>query len=212
MTKGEFVLEGILKGFIADFKFSEDLEKDMFDLLNKHDRSITAEHSLRVARKAKELAKRFGVDEKSTEIAGLLHDISCIIPRNRMLDVARELDIEVLAEEEQVPMILHQKLSKAIAKEVFNIEDDEILNAMGCHTTLRKDATSLDMVLFIADKMEWDQKDIPPYMDEIKEGLNISLEHGAYTYIKYLLDDRENLMVVHPWLLEAHEDLLEKVK
>lgn len=82
---------------------------------------------------------------------------------------------------------------------------------MGCHTTLRKNATKLDMVLFISDKLEWDQADIPPYMDKVKEGLYIYLEKGAYTYIKYVLDNRESLKVLHPWLVEAFKDLRRRI-
>ncbi len=35
-------------------------------------------------------------------------------------------------------MILHQKQSVCIAKELFNIKDREILSAIECHTTLKK--------------------------------------------------------------------------
>ena len=65
-------------------------------------------------------------------------------------------------------MIIHQKLSKVIAKEIFKVDDEEILNAICCHTTLRKHATKMDLVLFVADKIEWDQNGAPPYLAEVK--------------------------------------------
>lgn len=71
--------------------------------------------------------------------------------------------------ERKFPMIIHQKLSRVIAKEIFKVEDEEILNAICCHTTLRKHATKMDLVLFVADKIEWDQKGTPPYLIEIKK-------------------------------------------
>lgn len=55
--------------------------------------------------------------------------------------------------------------------------------------------------------IKWDQKGIPPYLESIEEGLNISLEHGAYAYIKFLMDNKSSLKVIHPWLKEAYEYL-----
>lgn len=59
-------------------------------------------------------------------------------------------------------MIIHQKISKEMARDIFNIMDQEILDAVGCHTTLKKNSTILDKVLFVADKIEWDQIGEPP--------------------------------------------------
>lgn len=87
-----------------------------------------------------------------------------------------------------------------------------ILDAIGCHTTLRSNSTKLDRVLFVADKIEWDQKGTPLYIEELKEMLNISLEHGAFAYIKFMWDQRDSLKVVHPWLEEAYFELKTSLK
>ncbi len=100
-------------------------------------------------------------------------------------------------------MIIHQKLSRVIAKEIFKVENEEILNAICCHTTLRKHATKMDLVLFVADKIEWDQNGTPPYLIEIKKGL----EKAAFVYISYLWERKDTLKVIHPWLEEAYWDL-----
>ena len=39
----------------------------------------------------------------------------------------------------------------------FGIEDNEILSAIECHTTLKKNYSDIDLVLFVADKIKWDQ-------------------------------------------------------
>lgn len=108
-------------------------------------------------------------------------------------------------------MIIHQKISKVIAREIFEVKDETILNAIGCHTTLHKDATRIDLVLFVADKIEWDQKGIPPYIVEVQEALEKSIEHAAFAYISYLWERRETLKVLHPWLGEAYWDLKAKL-
>ncbi|MFT0823901.1 hypothetical protein VSK92_05275 [Bacillus swezeyi] len=65
--------------------------------------------------------------------------------------------------------------------------------------------------MFIADKIEWDQSGRPPYIKELQEALEISLEHGAFQYIQYLWNERDKLKVVHPWLRDACHNLKETI-
>jgi hypothetical protein len=69
----------------------------------------------------------------------------------------------------------------------------------------------MDKILFVADKIEWDQDGLPPYINEIQEAINISLELAAFTYLKYLLDDNSKLKVIHPWLTDAYKELKEEL-
>lgn len=190
-----------------DFNFMDDLYSDSYNLLMKNNRKIVAEHSREVAIECKMLANRFKINSTDAEIAGLLHDISAIYPYDRRLEIANKLGIEVLEEERGVPLILHQKISQVMARDIWNIDDKMILDAIGCHTTLKDNASQLDLVLFVADKIKWDQKGIPPYINALNEGLTISLEHGAYAYIKYLMNNKSSLKIIHPWLKNAYDDL-----
>jgi len=200
-------MKKIFEEVLIDFNFMDDLYSDSYNLLMENNRRIIAEHSREVAIECKMLAKRFGINAIDAETAGFLHDISAIYPNDKRLEVANILGIEVLEEEKEFPLILHQKISQVMAREIWNVKDELILNAIGCHTTLRDNPSHLDLVLFVADKIKWDQKGIPPYINELQEGLNISLEHGAYAYIKYLMDNKSNLKVIHPWLKNAYDDL-----
>lgn len=186
-------------------------ELDIKQMLEQYNKPHTYEHSVRVANEAERIAKRFGVNEEAAAIAGYLHDISAIIPNDERIQVAEEMQIEVLQEERIFPMIIHQKLSQRIANEIFKVENETILDAISCHTTLRKNAIPIDMVLFVADKIEWDQSGTPPYITEIQEALDQSLEHACFAYISYLWERRQNLKVVHPWLQDAYFDLKEKL-
>lgn len=200
-------MNDIFKEIIRDVTLTGDIREDSHNLLMKHNKIIIDNHSLRVAEKAKLLAKQFGINENLAEVAGLLHDISGVYPNEEKLELCKKLNMEILLEEEKFPMILHQKISRVMAMEIFNISNKEILEAINCHTTLRSNASPLDMVLFIADKIEWDQKGAPPYINEVEKALNTSLELSAFKFIKYQMDNKENLKVIHPWLLEAYLDL-----
>lgn len=184
------------------------IRNDIYSFLVRNHCSQTAEHCMKVGEEAGKIARRYGYhDPEAAEYAGYLHDISAVFPNEIRIRVSERLGIEVLPEERTFPMIIHQKISKAMARQLFQIEEDAILNAVGCHTTLRKGAGELDKILFVADKIEWDQSGTPPYLHHIVQQMEISLNHAAFAYIRYLWDQRDKLRVVHPWLAEAYEEL-----
>ena len=192
---------------IYSFKKKKKIDNDIKAFLLKYNKEFTYKHSIRVANEAKKIAEKFHVDKEKAAIAGYLHDISGIFFYLLRIAVAEEFGVAIVEAERKFPMIIHQKLSRVIAKEIFKIEDEEILNAICCHTTLRKHATKMDLVLFVADKIEWDQKGTPPYLIEIKKELGKSLEKAAFVYISYLWERKDTLKVIHPWLEEAYWDL-----
>lgn len=186
---------------------SGNIQNDVYTFLMDNKCSLTAEHSIRVGKEARKIAEKYDANIYSAEISGYLHDISAVFSNDIRIQVSHDLGIEVLPEEETFPMIIHQKISKAMSKDIFNIEDEEILNAVGCHTTLRKNSTELDKILFVADKIEWDQIGKPPYLSLITKKLDYSLNHAAFEYINYLWEQKEHLKVIHPWLEEAYYEL-----
>ncbi|PRT16799.1 bis(5'-nucleosyl)-tetraphosphatase (symmetrical) YqeK [Bacillus wiedmannii] len=197
---------------IYSFTPTGKIENDIKLFLLKYNKEHTYKHSIRVTKEARKIAITYHVNEEKAAIAGYLHDISAIFPNEDRVAVAEEFGIEILQEEREFPMIIHQKLSKVIAKEIFKVDDEEILNAICCHTTLRKLATKMDLVLFVADKIEWDQNGAPPYLVEVKKELEKSLEHAAFAYISYLWDRKDTLKVIHPWLEDAYWQLKEIVE
>ena len=113
----------------------------------------TANHCSEVGIKAKELATKYDSDPVKAEQAGYLHDLSVVIPDVKIIGFAKNRSIEILDEEYRFPMIIHQKLSVILAREIFHITDDEVLSAVGCHTTLKANAKLLDKVVFPANKI-----------------------------------------------------------
>lgn len=184
---------------------TDDLTTDIQNYLGKDFKHV-AVHSIEVAQCAVELAARFGADEEAAKQAGLLHDISVVIPNEDKIQLCEKLEIEICAEERQIPMLSHQKLSRYMAKELFQIEDISVLSAIECHTTLKGKPSKLDHIVFIADKIKWDQGGEPPYLSELLAALDQSLEEASLLYIDYLLT--HDILVVHPWLRAAKETLL----
>jgi len=176
-------------------------------LLTAYNLKETADHVVKVSSIAMELANNFGVDANKAKLAGILHDIGVIIPNDKKVEIAQLLKIELYSEEKEVPSIIHQRLSKEFAKMFFDVQDDEVLNAISSHTTLRSKPSRLDMIIFLADKISWEQNGKQPFQDLIKKDLKTSLELATFNYINFLLKNEKSLQVVHPWLNEAYNEL-----
>lgn len=200
-------MNALLTSLSSHLKLSGDLEQDMVHFLSGNGYPKTAEHSVRVGREARKLAERFGVDPDLAAAAGYMHDISAVFPNSERIMAAEQLGVEILPEERIFPMIIHQKLSKPMARELFGITNENILNAVECHTTLKTSSSTMDRVLFVADKIEWDQAGVPPYLDQLLTQLERSLEHAAFAYLSYLWENKEHLKVLHPWTESAYLEL-----
>lgn len=187
------------------------LRRDVATFLTLHKQAHTAGHVAQVAAEAQRLAERFGAVTVEAEVAGLLHDISAVIPNDERIAAAHAFGIEVLPEEAAFPMIIHQKLSVVLARDLFGVSNPAPLSAIGCHTTLKADASLLDKVVFLADKIRWDQAGEPPYLAALQQALDRSLDHAVFCYLDYLWQQRATLRVVHPWLVAAHQHLQEQL-
>jgi predicted HD superfamily hydrolase involved in NAD metabolism len=201
-------MHNILLQLGAGLQLSGDAAHDVPVFLIYHGRPDTAKHCGAVAAEARRIAALVGADLDSAEIAGWLHDISVIIPSEQRAVIAEQLGIDVLPEEAIFPMIIHQKLSAVLARGLFQIEDAAILSAVGCHTTLKVGATMLDKVLFVADKLAWDQPGHAPFHDQMRAALGRSLDQAALVYLSYLWEQRTRLKVLHPWAQAAYIELL----
>lgn len=185
-----------------------DMRHDVTRFLIDSGFPATAAHVVNVADEAMRLAALFDVSRCQAELAGLLHDISAVIPNQRRVQAARELGIDLLPEEEIFPMIVHQKLSVPIARELFGVTDAAVLSAIECHTTLKGNPSELDKMVFVADKIAWDQCGTPPYLDDLLAALDRSLDEAVLVYLDFLWQQREQLQVVHPWMVAARDHLM----
>lgn len=199
----------MLNQYLGDFKPTGVVQVDVPRFLTDRGYPATAHHCSMVAAKAVELAEKFGAEVSKAEQAGYLHDISAVIPNEQRIAVARSQSVEVLAAEVERPMLIHQKLSIVLAREAFGVTDPEILSAIGCHTTLKARPTLLDKVVFLADKVAWDQPGRPPYLEAMLTAVDESLEAAVLVYLEHLWGRREELKVLHPWLVEARAFLLQ---
>lgn len=147
-------------------------------------------HVLGVVETAIKLAKINGVDEKKAEIAALAHDIAKNMTIYELKEIIDKNNIELSYDEEENQEIWHSIVGPIVAKEVFKIEDEEILSAMRWHTTGKENMSKLDKVIYMADMIEPNRnfKGVDVLRRETFKDLDNGVLQGLNHTIKYLLN------------------------
>ena len=78
-----------------NFALSGSLRDDMTIFLTQRGHAKTAGHCIDVGVEAKRLAEQFGIDIHAAEVAGLLYDISAVIPNSQRLAAAQEWGVDI---------------------------------------------------------------------------------------------------------------------
>lgn len=112
------------------------------------------EHTEGVMYTAAALAMAHNYDMENALVAGLLHDCAKCIPDAKKIKLCEKYKVEVTDIEKANPFLLHAKAGAIIAKEKYDIQDEEILDAIRCHTTGKPGMSLLDKIIYIADYIE----------------------------------------------------------
>ncbi len=134
-------------------------------------------HTLAVASTARKLAKNHGVDPLKAEIAAILHDCAKCMPLSEMQSICREHALTLDALTLASGNLLHSIAGSYLAATEYGVQDPDILRAISCHTTGKVGMTKLDMVVFLADKIEPTREDYPT-LQKVRMLAPLSLERA----------------------------------
>jgi len=166
-------------------EISQKLRKQMEEAL-KADRF---DHTLGVAYTAASMAMVYGCDVQKALIAGMLHDCAKCISHDKQYELCKDNKIEVSDVEKRNRGLLHAKVGSFLAKDKYGIDDQEILDAIRYHTTGRPEMSLLEKIVFIADFIEPNRKELPE-MAEIRkeafEDIDVCLKHILKNTLSYL--------------------------
>ncbi len=149
-------------------------------------------HSLGTAECAKDLARKYRLDEEKAYIAGLLHDCAKCFPNDKLISIIDE-HLEVEEIEKMNYKTLHAPVSAYVAKNTFGVKDEEILSAIRWHTLGKVHMTDFEKIIFLADKIEertrenWYAQPIRALLLE-SDGLNKAILQCYRQTIKSLVD------------------------
>lgn len=161
----------------------EQIKKDLKNILSE----FRYEHSLMVATEAKQLAKHYHVDEEKAYIAGLVHDIAKEFSNeenNKWID-KYQLSKEIISSE--FSKVLHAEIGAFVVEERYHL-DKEISNAVRYHAIGHVPMTTLEKIIFIADKIG--RKTTTP---DIGQEKTLAYENLDKALIHYLLRQKKEL-------------------
>jgi predicted HD superfamily hydrolase involved in NAD metabolism len=181
----------------------KDIEEEVY---KKYGNSKRLNHILGVARLAKELAIKFNLDSEKAYITGLLHDY---IKYEAIDEMKRIISDQYIIEKfKDAPQIYHAYASSVMAKEKFNIIDEEILNGIKYHVFGRVDMTLFEKIIVISDFAE-DSREYPACKEVRKVLDSGNFDLAMYLCIKYTI---ESVIANGFKPLEEQYEILEQLK
>ena len=162
-------------------------------------------HTQGVADESVRLAKVHGADEKKAYLAGLLHDCAKDISNKEKLDMCDKYGLELDEVLVNQTDLIHPFLGAELARDMFGIDDEDVLNAVRYHTTGRPGMSTLEKIVYLADFFEPNRHYFEG-MDEMKKlaykDLDKAMAFALDHTIKY---NKGKKRVIHPLSRDALE-------
>lgn len=166
-------------------------------------------HSVNVMNTARNLAKYWEEDEYKAKVAGLFHDIGKNINYNDAKNLLYKHGMHIDSMDYGSFHLLHGLIGRFMLIDIFGILDEDILDSVENHIMLRKDASNLEKIIYLADMIE-PTRDYPG-VDHIRYFAYKDLDKAVLmsinsTIIKLVETDR----YIGNTTIEARNDILQK--
>lgn len=197
-----------MKDYFAALSPSGDPVVDVAQFYRAAGRIDTLAHVSQVAVEAKALASEAGADPVAVQLAALAHDLAAVVPVKEMPSVAERMGLRLSEADRAIPQLLHGPIAAAALADKLAERDEDVLNAVRYHSTLRTGASTLETIVFVADKLAYDPTS--PHDGEYVAAMRAasSLDEAALVYLDFLRDHVSRYgWVLHPNGIAAHRDL-----
>ena len=169
--------------------------------LRRHIEAVVAE--------ARRLARLHGVDEERAVMAAWTHDIVRATDPEELLRLAHELGLNPNEIEEAAPILLHGPVAARLLTSRYGVEDEEVLAVARWHSTGRAGMSTLEKVLFLADKVEPGKAAGRADLEEIGRLAETDLDGAVLRYLDLQLVDAVGQgWPLHPDAVAARNELL----
>ena len=167
------------------------------------------DHVFRVEEESARLAADHKVDIGLARIAALGHDLARAEPDERLLAMAVEYGLVPDEVERAEPILIHGPVATRILAREYKLDSGEILAGIAAHTTARPGMTSLEKVLFLADKIEVDKVERRPAWQEVRELAPRDLDAALRRFLDlHLAEAIQRGWHIHPRTIAARNELL----
>lgn len=143
---------------LVDEKVQDYIGANLFYLenliLNIHD-ALLHKHSSETAKLAAEYGRINKLDSKKLYLAGLLHDIgkNASVDHMRAFLSKHNIDHQYMSDK-----VLHGPFGSVWLEKEYKVKDKEILSSIYNHSTVVKNMTTFDKIIFMADKLCYGRK------------------------------------------------------
>ncbi len=202
------VYDYILKHKLYDQSANEYFDKYSNLLAEKLDEP-RYKHSLAVAKKARELAQKYGCDEELAYTAGLLHDITKNATKEEHFDIFKKSGVVLSELEKNAKKLWHAMSGAEYVRSVLNISNPEIYDAIRYHTTGKAGMSLLSKIVFLADFASEDRNysDVDIMRLLADTDVDMAMKYALAYTINVLVNDKR---AVHPDALEAYNEIVMK--
>ena len=164
-------------------------------------------HSQCVAQEAARLAQQYGADVEKARLAGILHDIMKDTPPEQQSKILQDSGILLTKTQRHNRKLWHALAGAAYLQQTLQVKDGDIVEAVRCHTSGKKDMSLLEKVLFVADYISADRE--YPGVERMRQAAYRSLEEaiveGVLFTVQELMGQR---LPVAAESVEAYNDAL----
>jgi len=168
------------------------------------------QHIMNVLKVALDLGEIFVVDKNALKVAVLLHDATKMLDFKENYTLASKMfDKEVL---NQVPIpCLHAYSAAALAKVKFEIQDQDVLNAITYHCSGRPKMSMLEKIVFVSDYIE-EKRDF--VTDDLRELARVDLNKSVYNIMlqtkAYLIKNNKAISDLTDLAIKDYESEVEE--
>lgn len=141
-------------------------------------------HSISVAKTARKLARAYGYDDHVARMAGLLHDWDKALLPDKLQQRVSDFNLDIAPSVvNDMPWVLHGPTAAAALRRDFPCFGEEVFQAIDRHTVGAANMAPLDMIVYVADKIE-PTHDVAEYKRLYKQIGTMSLEEMFYAVLK----------------------------
>lgn len=175
-------------------------EKIMYKLKKELDAQRYT-HTLGVEETARQMALLFGEDPQKAALAGLLHDCAKCMTLTQMVKAAKGVPLDPVMKESKA--LMHAVAGMCVAKNVYGVDDPDVLGAIRWHTTGHAGMTRLEKIIYLADMIEPSRKPYPG-LEEIRalcwKDLDLAMHTALTMSLEHVVSQGKTL---HPDTLAA---------
>ncbi len=165
------------------------------------------QHACRVSLLAQKIAEYYHLPIQKTMISALTHDCAKDYSFEELTNLVNKYKIKLNKVEKSIPKIWHAYVGAEMVKDIFMVDDWEIMDAIRYHSTASSKLGLIGKVVYIADKIEPNRKlaKIGKLYEKVWEDIDLAMLELLNMELKYLICKKS---IIHPDTLKARNKIL----